>query len=331
MISVNDILRLPYTPDLTEGGIAYACRSLPYTYNRMGGSAAKRLQRIVGGVAVELALRRHLSRQNIPFDILGATPFTEPDRYDIALGGHRCDLKSFLITRREQIRALHRDRTLLLQAPALVPLDQYASATHSEHDLYVFAFLTALLAHSPADLQKALAAHQPVYFIHTLPATWARPRPWIPLGPLALKSESEEMLSLELGGQNKERDFVTRSVELPGHTRVEVEADFYSLAYVHAVARPAARLGIHSPARRETYLIPSTAWHNIWVYGMEIYLLGWMAHSEFRRRARLIAEGQPVFQYERTRTKNLAVPVGELKPIPDLLERVARWKAQGAG
>ncbi len=331
MISVNDILRLPYTPDLTEGGIAYACRSLPYTYNRMGGSAAKRLQRIVGGVAVELALRRHLSRQNIPFDILGATPFTEPDRYDIALGGHRCDLKSFLITRREQIRGLHRDLRPLLQAPALVPLDQYASEAHSDDDLYLFAFLTALLATSPADLQKVLAARQPVYFIHTLPPTWARPHAWIPLGPLALKSEADETLSLELGGQNKERDFVTRTLELPGRRRVEVEADFHSLAYMHVVTRPAARLGIHSPARRETYLIPSAAWHNIWVYGMEIYLLGWMSHSEFRRRARLIAEGQPVFQYYRTRTKNLAVLVGELKPIPDLLERVVRWKAQGKG
>ena len=38
MISASDIIRLPYTPDLTEGGIAYACRSLNYTYNRMGGS-----------------------------------------------------------------------------------------------------------------------------------------------------------------------------------------------------------------------------------------------------------------------------------------------------
>lgn len=331
MVSVDDILRLPYTPDLTEGGIAYACRSLPYTYNRMGGSEAKRLQRIVGGVAVELAFRRHLARQNVPFDILGATPFTEPDRYDISLGGHRCDIKSFLLTKRDQIRGLRRDRTLLLQAPALVPLDQYASEAHSDEDLYLFAFLTALLALSPADLEKALAAHQPVYFIHTLPPTWSRPNEWNPLGLLVLKSESEEALSLELGGQNRERDFVTRTLQLPGRTRLEVEADFYSLAYVHTISRPKARLGIHSSSRRETYLISPAAWHNIWVYGMEVYLLGWMSRGEFRRRARLIAEGQPVFQYYRTRTKNLAVPVGELKPISDLLERVVKWNAQRRG
>src|SRR5574339_1167501 len=87
MISSSDLIHLPYTRDLTEGGIAYAVRSLPYTYNRMGGSPYERLRRIVAGVAVELAFRRHLSEQNIPFDVKGATPFTDPDRYDVSLGG----------------------------------------------------------------------------------------------------------------------------------------------------------------------------------------------------------------------------------------------------
>ena len=103
MLSSADLIHLPYTRDLTEGGIAYAIRSLPYTYNRMGGSPYDRLRRIVAGVAVELAFRRYLSEQEIPFDVKGATPFTEPDRYDVSLGGRRCDIKSFLITHREQI------------------------------------------------------------------------------------------------------------------------------------------------------------------------------------------------------------------------------------
>jgi len=47
MITVSDFVHLPYTRDLTEGGIAYAVHSLPYTYNRMGGSPYERLRRIV--------------------------------------------------------------------------------------------------------------------------------------------------------------------------------------------------------------------------------------------------------------------------------------------
>src|SRR5512145_1397877 len=116
MVSASDFIHLPYSRDLTEGGIAYAVRSLPYTYNRMGGSAYERLRRIVAGVAVELAFRRYLSEHEIPFDVMGATPFTDPDHYDVSFAGRRCDIKSFLISHREQIRAMKRNPQILLNA-----------------------------------------------------------------------------------------------------------------------------------------------------------------------------------------------------------------------
>ena len=322
MITASDLLRIPYTSDLTEGGIAYASRSLPHTYDRMGGSPFDRLRRIVAGVAVELAFRRYLTQQNISFDIKGATPFTDPDRYDVSLGGHRCDIKSFLISHRTQITSLRTDPGLILKAPALVPLDQYSADSHLDNDLYLFAFLTGLVAASPDDLQRAMDASQPIYIIHTMPKTWTRPHAWIPLGPLVLKSESDETLRLEIGGQDSGREFMTRKLELPPRTRIEADGDFYSLAYIHVESKPKARLGIHSPARKETYLIESIAWSNIWVYGMDIYLAGWIAREEFRRRAGLIHQGSRVFQYDQTRTKNLAVPISDLRPMSELFERV---------
>src|SRR5438034_4038976 len=118
MISSSDLIHLPYTRDLTEGGIAYAVRSLPYTYSRMGASSYDRLRRVVAGVAVELAFRRYLSEQNIPFDVKSATPFTDPNQYDVSLGGRRCDIKSFFISYREQIAEMKRNPQVVLDAPA---------------------------------------------------------------------------------------------------------------------------------------------------------------------------------------------------------------------
>src|SRR5574339_661316 len=175
MIGVSDFIHLPYTRDLTEGGIAYAVRSLPYTYNRMGGSPYERLRRIVAGVAVELAFRRHLSEQNIPFDVKGATPFTDPDRYDVSLGGRRCDLKSFLITYREQISEMKRNPQIVLHAPALVPSDQNAAEGHSNQDIYLFAFLSGLVAASPEDMEKTKQANKASYWLHVMPDAWNRP------------------------------------------------------------------------------------------------------------------------------------------------------------
>ncbi len=325
MITASDLICLPYAPDLTEAGISYACRSLPHTYDRMGGSQFDRLRRIVVGIAVELAFRRYLVQEDIPFGVEGATPFTDPDRYDVSLGGHRCDIKSFLISYREQIRSLHESPAQLLDAPALVPLDQYAGDSHSANDMYVFAFLSGLVAADGADLQKAVDAAQPLYLIHAMPSAWVRPQVWTPLGSLVLKSECDESLAVELGGQDASREFITRSVELPARTRVQLDAGFYSLAYVHASTGPAARIGIHSPRRQETYLIQPADWGNIWVYGMRIYLTGWVTRDQFRQRAALLPVGSRVFQYDRTRTRNLALPVSQLHPMSELLSQARAW------
>ncbi len=326
MITAKDLIHLPFTPDLTEGGIAYACRSLNYTYNRMGGSPYARLRRIVGGVAVELAFRHYLTSQDVPFDVKGATPFTEPDRYDVSLGGHRCDIKSFLITRRPQISDIRRDPSVLLQALALIPSDQFAAQTHSGQDLYLFGFLSTLTAASQEDVRKAFDVGQPIYLMHAFPREWSQPNQWTPLGRLVLKSEDEHTLEVEVGGQNQERDFISEQVELPSRKRVELDDAFYSLAYVHSKGIPSARIGIHSPVRKETYLIQLSEWGNIWLYGMDIWLTGYITHEEFRRKAGHVAEGSHVFQYDVTRTKNLGVPVSELHPLGDLLEKVKNWQ-----
>ena len=330
MLTSCDLLHLPYTPDLTEGGIAYACRSLAYTYDRMGGTPLDRLRRIVGGVAVELAFRRYLSEQAVPFDVLGATPFTHPDRYDISLGGHRCDLKSFLITRRSQITLLRQDPGAVLQAPALIPLDQFAAEGHKPDDLYLFAFLLGVAAAAQADMGKAVAASQPVYLIHPLPDDWARPANWLPLEKLALKSECETPITVEIGGMDAARNFVTTALDLPPRTRTPVPQEFCSLAFIHAGRLPGARIGLHSPVRGEAHIVQPHEWGNIWVYGMDILFTGYLTHEDFRRKAKMLNAGMPTFQYAHTRTKNLLVPVAELNPLGELLEKVRVWEAEKA-
>jgi hypothetical protein len=325
MISTSDFIHLPYTRDLTEGGIAYAVRSLAYTYNRMGGTSYDRLRRIVAGVAVELAFRRYLAEQNVDFDVKGATPFTDPDHYDVSLGGRRCDIKSFLITYREQITDMRRHPQIVLNAPALVPSDQHAGEGYSSSDIYLFAFLSGLVAASQDNMKKVIEAGQDHYMIHAMPEAWARPSRWISLGPLALKSDSAQSQVVEIGGQDAGREMRTLVVDVPPGTRIQIDDGFHSLAYIHSRTMPNARLGIRSPRRKETHVIEASDWGNIWVYGMDILLAGFLTREEFKDRASFVHEGARVFQYERTRTKNLAVNVSELKPVAELLERAREW------
>jgi len=325
MITSSDLIHLPYTRDLTEGGIAYAIRSLPYTYNRMGGSAYDRLRRIAAGVAVELAFRRYLSEQNIPFDVKGATPFTDPDHYDVSLGGRRCDIKSFLITYRKQIDDMQRNPAIVLNAPALVPSDQHAAEGYADSDIYLFAFLSGLVAASQENMQKARLTGEPEYLIHVMPNSWTRPSQWNPLGRLALKSESAEDQIVEIGGQAAGREMRSVTVTLPPRTRIELDEEFYSVAYIHIQSQPAARIGIHSPILQDTYIVDPAEWGNIWIQGIGILLAGFITRREFSQSANMIHPGTRVFQYDRTRTRNLAVPVSELRPLAELFERVKTW------
>src|SRR5512142_1983981 len=212
MIISSDFLHLAYTRDLTEGGIAYALRSLPYTFHRADGSQYDRLRRMVAGAAAELAFRRYLTEQNVPFDVKGAMPFRDPERYDVALAGQRCEMKSFLISRREQVSQIKQNPKILLNVPALVASDQNAAEGHLNSDIYLFAFVSGFVTSSKDDIQKVVENSQPYYLVHVMPDSWMRPQKWNPLGKLALKSDSEQSQILEIGAQDAAGEM--RSIEV---------------------------------------------------------------------------------------------------------------------
>jgi hypothetical protein len=307
MLSPSDLLRLPYTSDLTEGGIAYALLSLPYK-----NVSYDQLRRTVTQAIVELAFRRYLSQQDIPFDITAATPFTDPARFDVSLGGHRCDVKSQLISNRRKISELRCDPNALLKASALIPVEPAIGDGFLDHDLLLFSLLLGLTATSLNDLKKAVEANQPSYLIHIMPTKWSNPQHWHPLGALTLKSDSSTELTVEISGQNQARGKLTQMVTLPPKTRIILDEPFYSITALHAKSIPSARVGIHSPAIKEAYVIPPLEWKNIWVYGMEIILAGYLTRGEFRQRAK--------------NAKSLSLPIAELHPLPDLFVRIQEWE-----
>ena len=310
MLSPADLLRLPYTPDLTEGGIAYALLSLPYK-----NVSYDQLRRTVSQAIVELAFRRYLSQQDIPFDITAATPFTDPARFDVSLGGHRCDVKSQLISDRRNISKLRHNPDTLLKVSALIPVEPAIGDGRfaSDHDLLLFAVLLGLTATSLSDLKKAVGANQPNYLIHLMPEKWRNPQNWNPLGTLTLKSDSSSELKVEISGQNQSREKLTRLVILPPKTRVTLDESFYSITTLHVKNIPTARVGIHSRIIKQAYIIPPLDWKNIWVYGMDIILAGYITRGEFRQRAKT--------------AKSLSLPITELHPLPDLFVRVKEWTA----
>ncbi len=318
MITPSNLIKLPYTPDLTEGGIAHALRSLSHGFDGPGSVSYARMRRSVANTAVEIAFRRYLSQQDIPFEVQTAMPFTDSERYDVSLDGRRCDIKSYLISHREQLMEMRRRPEILLKASALVPSDQHAREGHKRDDLYIFAFLAGLIAASQDDLKKAVTSDQPHYLVYIMPEQWRRPQHWNPLGTLSLKSDSDEELILEINGQDSSREVMHKVISLPPKTKVVVDDPFYSVTSMHIRRLPDARLGIRCDAVREACVVPPVEWGNIWIYGMDIFLTGWLSHEEFGQIAKPLPINSRTFQYEHTKVKNLYVPVSNLKPLQNL-------------
>ncbi|HNO95358.1 MAG TPA: hypothetical protein PKJ84_14380 [Anaerolineales bacterium] len=319
MLSSSDFLHLPYTPDLTEAGIAYALRSLAYSYERDGRSPYGRLRRLVANVAVELAFRRYLTQEHVSFEVKASTPFTDRERFDVVLNGHRCDLKPFLISHREQILQIRKNPAVLLDAQALVPSDSHAGDGHSYNDIYLFAFMNGLVAASQADLQKAIEKNQPHYLVYVPSMLLRKPMHWKPLGRLTLRSESAEELIVEVNGQDEAREMKREVISLSPGVNVKLHEVFYSITSLHVRRVPEARIRIHCDALNETLVIAPHDWSNIWVYGMDIFMVGYATYEEMSQRATLLLPNSQTFQYERTHVKNLSLLVSKLKPMQKLL------------
>jgi hypothetical protein len=216
----------------------------------------------------------------------------------------------------------------LYEAAALVPEDQFHSTAMGEHDIYLFGFLAGLEMRGLASLERALAAGQPVYLLHALEqAGWRGEGPWQSLGRLVLKTDSRELVEVDLGGQDQAHAAIVERLRLPPRVRAVTGAEFYALLYLHAPRLPTGPVGVRSPARRETKLVTPGDWDNIWVYGLEVFLAGWLTKAEMREQGQRLPAGAAVWQYPRTQTNNQAVPVTALRPVTELAEMVKRWQA----
>jgi hypothetical protein len=190
-----------------------------------------------------------------------------------------------------------------------------------EDDIYLFGFLAGLETRSRADLERALAAEQPVYLLYTLgQANWRGAGKWRSLSRLLFKADTRAAVELEAGGQDAFRGSLAETLRLAPRARTATRAEFYSLLYLHAAKLPDGAVGVRSPTLKETVLVEPRDWVNIWIYGIEIFLAGWLPKAEFRALSERLPRGSAVLQYPRTQTDNRAAPVRKLRGVEELVE-----------
>jgi hypothetical protein len=325
MVSTSDFLSLEYSDDLTEAGIAYTRKWFASIPDPREKPDHNMLRNIIAGVAVELAFRRYLNREQIPHNNLDATPFTDPDRLDIIIGGRRCDINLSIITRKRRIRQTHKDPKILLNERFFVTRDQTTSGHLDDEDLYIFAFLSALVTPNQRSLDRAVQSNQPVFLVHWLPSKWSRCGMWYSLEKLVFKNEGDDDVNLGIDGLDANRKFQTEQITLNSSIETAGMRDFYTLGFLHTTQLPEGNLSVQSQNRKATHQIQPIHWGNIWVYGMQITLAGYVTRGELQNRGGGRLESNRPRGHLAIPSGSLSIQVSELNPLRDLFKRAKAW------
>lgn len=325
MITSSDFVHLDFTDHLTQAGISYTIRNLVGAVAYQKSITYDRIRLGVAEIAVELAFRRHLSRNGIPHGSKRVRPFTKPDHQSVYIGGRKCEIISYLIQHRETIHSIGKDPTLLLQIPVQAPDDLIKTDHIADTDLLIFAFATSLVTTTRDELERAQKASQPTYCIHLLPKLWSHSPSWRSLGQMAVHNNSHEPVTLEMLGSGISHELLEEQLLLLPLQKVVLETEFYSLNLIHHVQCNGTNVEISSPTVEKSYQITRYDWENIWVYGMEIILAGYITFGDYKRIARPFKPWKRINLIGKSHSSSCALKIKELHALPHLFQSAKDW------
>jgi hypothetical protein len=326
MVQVEHIVKVPYSDAMTEAGIAHLVQVLQANGDHPTYSGFDAMRQYVAEKAAMLAFRHLMDEERTPYQLTPKASFQNDLEPELTLGGRRATLFTTLVRDRRAIALLGREPERINGVPALVPrIDNMH--LQNQDDVYVFTAVTGLVTRSREELQRAVDAGQPLRLLYPLPRSWRMPDSWADLGELIIKMDMRGSLAVGLGGVDGERNPVfSELVVMPGERHALPER-FHALRYMRIQREPDGPLGLHSPALKETHIASMYEWGNLWVYGMDVYFLGYLTYGEYQRRAKFVPVGTSRFGIPSTTQSFWSVPVPVLRPLSDLFSRVNAWAA----
>ncbi len=161
MVNQGDLIQLAYTADLTAAGIAYVEQLLQHTSEGRPRYSQQTLRQQVIDKAVELAFRRYLDEQEVPYATAPGTSFGSHASFHLVLGGWRCTIRSSWIDDPEIAHQVNAHPEHLLEAAALLPSERIAAWIPGEKDLYIFVFVTGNTLKDRTDIEPPVLLNSP--------------------------------------------------------------------------------------------------------------------------------------------------------------------------
>ncbi len=318
MSEVTPGVRLSYRSEWTAAAVEAVLEALPWVADQRTTLTTPRLRQLVKDQVGLLALMHWLAEAGLPYR-LGASPLARIGREPVWVGGRRLFFFSTLIARREVLRPLRRQPgPLLAQAGwATIPAERLRAPGDQPEDALVFGYVLALVTDTLAEARRAHARGHPVRLVFPWKAEKGR---WAAPQALALKYEGPGALRLTLHGHT-ETAYAAASFDLPeGERRITPQR--WRTVYALSIEQiPTGRVGIAPPGGRPVVVTPSQ-WGNLWLYGLEVWLLGYLSRRTFMQQARYLPAGAVKAPGLLTRRPAYGVPLASLRSPEDLIARL---------
>jgi len=326
MISPSDFVNLKYSNDLTQAGIDYLCQVLPYEQLHSGKIKIDEIREIVCESAIELAFRRYINLHQIPHAIYVEKLYTNPLRSEIAIGGRRCKLISKTLTQKRQIRNIRKSPEALMKEPATIREEVFSSDFITDNDILIFCYLNALITPNYQSIGSVSSANLPIFLVHTMPQKWSNPNKWARFEDLSIEGRTKREQYLGLTGLDDQRQILIEDITLSSNSQYSIQKNFFTLSFIHTNTLPENQITLRNQTLGEYRSINPKNWMNIWIYGLEIIIAGYITLGEFRN----VAEDSTIFSRiidpRNSQIETCSIPIGKMHSIEELISRVKTWK-----
>ncbi len=301
--SPEKVVRLPCREVWLEAGLQAALESGEAA--RLEGPRGRRLRRLTAARVLALAFVQHFGAVGRPARVAGPAA-ADPRVVRVMLGARTAWLAPGWVFRREALRALRRGR--FAEGWAALPWRMREALEPRPDDPVLFGLLLALEAPTRPEAARARKAGFPLRVLHWLDGRW---QAFPPGAHLALKAE--HALTLRLHGR-AEGAPARRTVALPAGETQRLVLPWEQLLALGADAWPRGRVGLALPGR-PPYVVGPHQWENVRLYGLEIWLLGFLPWRAFWRQARYLRRGARTFPHGVHFEPAYAIPWKALEPL----------------
>jgi len=270
---------------------------------------------------MEEAFKGLLETRDIAYSLEGKTHWTQKDRFDILIGGCKYDIKGCCVKNTHYITGIENDPGWFLDCSALVPTDQLHSRSLTPTDYYVFPFLIGRELPSADDLSSLFGEYPDKYLIHLFwKYAWCKNKERAPLGKLVFKNNSTEIITLEIGGQDENKDYFEETLEIKPKRSRRTKAEFSTVLFLHSPNLVQGPISIESEKAGLRESVKPEEWENIWFYDGYVFFTGYIAKGDFLDKSKEIPRFyKECKQYGDTQTENNMMLIKELLPLKRLL------------